>query len=151
MRRLLLPAAAALVLAVGLVLLVAGGEEDVVVDQPGQQGTSTSPATAEELPSSTPETTTAPDAEPVPDPVSVDIAEATALYIEAAEAGRVDPTGLPTSEELTIEDVVRRGSRATVRLAGGVVLHLRLSERRWRVVRVDRSAVPAPSPPSDGP
>jgi hypothetical protein len=146
MRRILLPAAVALVLAIGLVLALAGGEEDVVVE-PGTGG-----ATDAETGVERPQTGTGTAGES-PGPSDAEgaagVEQAVILYIEAAEAGEVDaPRGLPNTDELSIEDVRVEGDRATVKLAGGATLSLRERGGRWRVERARPGRVPRPTPPS---
>jgi hypothetical protein len=142
MRRILLPAAVAVALAIGLVLVLAGGEEDAVV---GPESGTVAGSESETEPPKT-ETEAADEAAPSP---NAEVEQAVNLYIEAAEAGGA-PAGLPTTDELSIEDVRVQGDRATVELAGGATLSLRKSGDRWQVERARPGKVPRPTPPSNG-
>lgn len=144
MRHLALVTVAALLIALGLVLLVS--EDETAEDQgetvaestvDGPQSTETSPQP------------TAPSPQPS-DPDVEAVERAVFVYVEAAERGEVDGRGLPTSDELSIRDVEVEGSDATVRLAGGATLTLRKSDGEWRVERVRSGATPQPTPPSNG-
>ena len=143
MRHVVVGFGAALVLALGLVLALAGGDEDVVLDEPADTGTSTQ----------------APPVGTTPSPPANDdqrgdetaaIEGAVFRYVAAVERGDVDAAGLPTSDELSIESVTARGDRAVVRLAGGAQLELQKEGGEWRVVRVRPGRIPAPTPPSTG-
>jgi hypothetical protein len=141
-RRILLPAVVALALAIGLVLVLAGGEEDVVVEP----GTGTAPGTET---AAEPEKTTSAE-QPAPSDEVDEIEQAVTLYIEAAETGQVEaPPGLPTSDELSIEEVSILDSGATVRLTGGASIFLRKRKGRWHVVRATPGRA-RPTPPSNG-
>jgi hypothetical protein len=141
MRRVLLPALLALALAIGLVLVLAGGEEDVVVEPGQEQSTDHRPQTTDSGPQ---------DQSSPPADETEGVEQAAILYIEAAQSGEIDaPVGLPTTDELSIEDVRVEGDRATVRLVGGARLFLRRSGGGWQVERA-RPARVRPTPPSNG-
>jgi hypothetical protein len=144
MRHVLLAAGAALILAVGFVLVLAGGEEDVVVDD------NTADTSIRTAPGAT-----APGTQAKPAPAkSRDVQrveEVVALYVEAAERGDVPAEGLPTTDELSIDRVVASGDgRAVAHLVGGARVYLSRQGGRWRVERVQPAPVPVPSPPSNG-
>ena len=141
MRRVLLPGALALVLAIGLVLALAGGEEDVSVEEPtntpSEQRTGETGARTSESP------------RPERSDERMRVEQAVTRYAEAAERGEVEAPGLPTSDELTIRGVEVAGGEAQATLAGGTRLSLRRKGRRWRVVRVSARRI-KPTPPSNG-
>jgi hypothetical protein len=136
------PAAVALVLAIGLVLALAGGEEDVVVDEPGTTTRSEVDRGGAGRPPRRSEKDGSSEAEAVE--------AAVVRYIEAAERGDVPAPSLPTSDELTIRDLDVEGTRAVARLAGGAELLLRQEDGTWRVTRARPGRATAPTPPSNG-
>jgi hypothetical protein len=93
------------------------------------------------------DTTDSPRSEPSDDRRQIE--QAIARYVEAAERGEVDVSGLPTSDELTIRRVELAGARAQAALAGGARLSLRKAGGRWRVVSASVPRI-KPSPPSNG-
>jgi len=165
----------AAVLAVALVLLVAGGDEDVTqgpattverrpaAPGPQQERRSSPPGEQEE------------EARPRQAPPEVltsgprrDVARAISDLVQAVELGDgeafcnvvgrsagqaeglealracgrqagIDPFSLPTSDELSVQEVRVRGAGAVARLGGGQRVTLRRAGGRWRV----RSFTPA--------
>jgi hypothetical protein len=143
MRRLLLPGVLALALAIGLVLVLAGGEEDVAVDD--DTAAETAPAATDRRPARPePKGRTAVDVK--------GIEQAVTLYIEAAERGTAPAEGLPTTDELSIDRVVTLlgSDGATAYLVGGARVDLVKRAGRWRVERVRPGRTPPPTPPSNG-
>ena len=138
-------AAAMVALAVAVVLVLVLAEDEA--------GEDTATVTVTQTGTEPPQTETAP-APPGDETESEDVEQverAVALYVEAAETGEVRAPGLPTTDELSIQDVQVEGDRATVKLAGGTRLSLRRKGDRWRVERVRLGRVAPPSPPSNGP
>ena len=132
-------AAAAIVLAIAL-----GSGDDEKRAEQAPHGPPTTGVT--ETTSTAPATETVEDltdTAPRPNARRAEVEKAVLRLVADAESGRptpgVDPTLLPTSDELSIERTrIGRGG-ATVWLAGGVVVRLGRSQGEWTVVNVSRA------------
>jgi hypothetical protein len=142
MRHVLLIAAAALGIALALVLVV--GEDEAGEDAPPNGRSVPLDRTEAESPPETPA--------PKKSRQLQQVERAVVLYIEAVERGDIRTSGLPTTDELSIDRIViRRRTRARVLLAGGAEITLTKGGGRWRVDGVSPGRIPPPTPPSNGP
>ncbi len=139
-------AALAALAAVVLVIVLAGGDEEKPAE-PAPHGPPTTGVTAPTETQRSERTETVEDltdTTPRPDPLRAEVERAVFALVEAVELGRppsgVDVSGLPTSDELSVERTRIAGDRAAVTLAGGTVVRLRRSGGEWRPVSVERRA-----------
>ena len=136
-----LAAAAAIV----LVIVLAGGDDEKPAE-PAPHGPPTTGVTTQTETERTERTETVEDlTDTVPraDPRRAEVERAVFALIESVEVGQppagIDVSALPTSDELSVESTRISGDRATVTLAGGVVVRLRRSGGEWRPVSVERA------------